>query len=241
MLAVTLAVGWQFDVLLCGWVDVMVGGGFVVQNKWTMYYYSEQWIGANIFYPLSLATNSAMFQFSPQNITMRNKHEKQNILPSKTADSCPRISRPKRSSVLTYSLSEAYFCSYLFLASEAYFCSYLFLASEAYFCSYLLLASEALFCSYLLLASEAFFCSYLLLMSEAYFCSYLLLASEAYFCSYLLFASEALFCSYYSLRQKRYSVLITPCVRSVLLFLLLLASEVLFCSYLLTTRHKLHM
>jgi hypothetical protein len=55
----------------------MAGEGFVVQNKWTLYYYSEQW-NSNIFYPLSLAYNSTMFQFSPQNITKRYQHEKEN-------------------------------------------------------------------------------------------------------------------------------------------------------------------
>jgi hypothetical protein len=51
--AVTLAVAWQFDVLLCGWMDVIAGGGFVVQNKWTVYYYSEQWISKHLLPSLS--------------------------------------------------------------------------------------------------------------------------------------------------------------------------------------------
>jgi hypothetical protein len=55
----------------------MAAGGFVVQNKWAVYYYSEQW-DSNIFHPLSLASSPAMFRFSPENITMRYQHEKEN-------------------------------------------------------------------------------------------------------------------------------------------------------------------
>jgi hypothetical protein len=89
---VTLTVGWQFDaLLLCEWVDVTPGEGFVVQNKWAVHYCSEQW-NSNIFHPLFRASKPAMFQFSPSKYyhavpTRKGRHNMHNILTSKTGDS----------------------------------------------------------------------------------------------------------------------------------------------------------
>jgi hypothetical protein len=90
-------------------MDVIAGGGFVVQNKWTLYYYSEQWISKHLLPSIS-----------------RTKLCNASVFPSKYYHAIPTRK------VKHFALQSCGFLSTQ-LASEAYLCSYFLLTSRAYF------------------------------------------------------------------------------------------------------------